>query len=96
MLWEESFIWSLAANSLTTYHASRVLPGFNTGQQNQYCCSSCSDQAEVVLSSSMLRDIEKNKVRGDLGITYDLDVLRLIDSVPRQRPLCGKRCYCTV
>ena len=38
-----------------------------------------SDQAEIIIVISA-KDIEKNKVRGDLGITYDTDVLRLMDS----------------
>lgn len=38
-----------------------------------------SDQAEIVVVISA-GDIEKNKVRGDLGITYDVDVLRLIEA----------------
>ena len=40
------------------------------------------DQAEIVIVISA-GDIEKNKVRGDLGITYDMDVLRLIDALRR-------------
>ena len=38
-----------------------------------------SSQAEIIIVISA-KDIEKNKVRGDLGITYDSDVLRLMDS----------------
>ena len=59
------------------YHASRVLPGFAPDSKLQMLMQ-LADQAEVVIVISA-GDIEKNKVRGDLGITYDSDVLRLID-----------------
>ena len=58
------------------YHASRVLPGFAPDSKLQMLMQ-LSDQAEIVVVISA-GDIRKNKVRGDLGITYDLDVLRLI------------------
>lgn len=57
------------------YHASRVLPGFQPDSKLKML-SHLSDHAEIVIVISAL-DIEKNKVRGDLGITYDKDVLRL-------------------
>lgn len=60
------------------YHASRVLPGF-APDSKLHLLKQLSDQAEIVIVISA-KDIEKNKVRGDLGITYDLDVLRLLDS----------------
>ena len=60
------------------YHASRVLPGFQPDSKIRMLMS-VRDQAEIVIAISAV-DIEKNKVRGDLGITYDLDVLRLIDA----------------
>lgn len=60
------------------YHASRVLPGFAPDSKLRMLMQ-LSDQAEIVIVISA-GDIEKNKVRGDLGITYDTDVLRLIDS----------------
>ena len=60
------------------YHASRVLPGFAPDSKLKLLMQ-LSDQAEIVIVISA-GDIEKNKVRGDLGITYDSDVLRLIDS----------------
>lgn len=59
------------------YHASRVLPGFAPDSKLNML-SALSDQAEIVIVISA-GDIEKNKIRGDLGITYDEDVLRLID-----------------
>ncbi len=60
------------------YHASRVLPGFAPDSKLRLLMQ-LSDQAEIVIVISA-GDIEKNKVRGDLGITYDSDVLRLMDS----------------
>ncbi len=60
------------------YHASRVLPGFEPDSKLQMLLQ-LKDQAEIVIAINA-GDIEKNKIRGDLGITYDLDVLRLIDA----------------
>lgn len=57
------------------HHASRVLPGFQPDSKLRML-SQLSDSAEIVIVISAL-DIEKNKVRQDLGITYDEDVLRL-------------------
>ena len=58
------------------YHASRVLPGFAPDSKLRMLLQ-LADQAEIVIVISA-SDIEKNKVRQDLGITYDVDVLRLI------------------
>ena len=60
------------------YHASRVLPGFQPDSKVKMLMQ-LKDQAEIVIVINA-SDIEKNKVRGDLGITYDVDVLRLIDA----------------
>ena len=60
------------------FHASRVLPGFKPDSKLQMLLQ-LKDDAEIVIAINAA-DIEKNKVRGDLGITYDLDVLRLIDA----------------
>ena len=60
------------------YHASRVLPGFAPDSKLRMLLQ-LADQAEIVIVISAA-DIEKNKVRSDLGITYDVDVLRLIQS----------------
>ncbi len=60
------------------FHASRVLPGFKPGIKIEML-SALKDEAEIVIVINS-NDIEKNKVRGDLGITYDQDVLRLIDA----------------
>ena len=60
------------------FHASRVLPGFAPDSKLQMLLQ-LKEKAEVVIAINSC-DIEKNKVRGDLGITYDLDVLRLMDA----------------
>ena len=60
------------------FHASRVLPGFAPDSKIKMLIE-LRDEAEIIISINT-EDIEKNKVRGDLGITYDLDVLRLIDA----------------
>ncbi len=59
------------------YHAARVLPGFEPDSKIRML-QQLKDEVEVVIAINAA-DIEKNKVRGDLGITYDDDVLRLID-----------------
>lgn len=60
------------------YHASRVLPGFKPDSKVNMLLQ-LKEQAEIVIVINAA-DIEKNKRRGDLGITYDMDVLRLIDA----------------
>ena len=59
------------------YHASRVLPGFEPDSKIRML-QQLQDDVEILIAINAA-DIEKNKVRGDLGITYDDDVLRLID-----------------
>ncbi len=59
------------------FHAARVLPGFAPDSKIKMLCK-LRDRAEIVIVINAL-DIAKNKVRSDLGITYDQDVLRLID-----------------
>ena len=60
------------------FHASRVLPGFEPDSKIKMLME-MKDEAEIVVVINA-DDIERNKVRGDLGITYDLDTLRLIDA----------------
>ncbi len=60
------------------FHAARVLPGFLPDSKLQMLLQ-LKEQAEIVIVINATA-IEKNKVRGDLGITYDQDVLRLIDA----------------
>ena len=59
------------------YHASRVLPGFQPDSKLRMLLQ-LKERVEIVIAINAA-DIEKNKLRGDLGITYDLDVIRLID-----------------
>jgi uncharacterized protein (UPF0371 family) len=72
------------------YHASRVLPGFMPDSKLQMLLQ-LKDQAEVVIVISA-EDIEGNKIRGDLGISYDLDVLRLIDAFQEVGLYVGSVC----
>ena len=60
------------------YHASRVLPGFEPDSKIKML-SQLKDQAEFLIVINA-NDIEKNKTRADLGITYDIEVIRLIDN----------------
>ncbi len=60
------------------FHAARVLPGFEPDSKVRMLME-LKDKAEIVIVISA-NDIERNKVRGDLGITYDLDLLRLVDA----------------
>ncbi len=69
------------------YHAARVLPGFQPDSKLKMLMQ-LKEQAEVVIVISA-DAIEKNKIRGDLGITYDLEVLRLIDSFHTMDLLVG-------
>ena len=59
------------------YHASRVLPGFEPDSKLKMLME-MKDESEIIIVISAV-DIEKNKIRSDLGITYDVDVLRLRD-----------------
>ena len=59
------------------HHASRVLPGFEPDSKIRML-QTLKDQVEIVLVINA-EDIEKNKVRGDLGIPYQEDALRLMD-----------------
>ena len=59
------------------YHASRVLPGFEPDTKIRML-KNLIDDVEIIVAINA-NDIEKSKVRGDLGITYDDDVLRLMD-----------------
>ncbi len=69
------------------HHAARVLPGFQPDSKLRML-SQLSDHAEIIIVISAL-DIEKNKVRGDLGITYDMDVLRLRNEFQNRGFLVG-------
>lgn len=67
------------------YHAARVLPGFQPDSKLQMLMK-LKDMAEIIIVISAL-DIDKNKIRGDYGITYDEDVLRLREEF-MSRGLC--------
>ena len=72
------------------YHASRVLPGFEPDSKLQMLLQ-LKEQAEIVIVISA-EDIISSKVRGDYGITYDLDVLRLIDAFQEVGLYVGSVC----
>ncbi len=69
------------------YHASRVLPGFKPDSKITML-KQLADQTEIVIAIKA-GDIEKNKVRGDIGITYDMDLLRLIDAFTNNGLMVG-------
>ena len=70
------------------YHASRVLPGFMPDSKIRML-EQFGDQAEAIVVINA-EDIVRNKVRKDIGIGYDLEVLRLVDSfTDRGIPVCG-------
>ena len=60
-------------------HAKRILPGFDENAKIKVL-QNIKDKVEVVICV-YAGDIERNKVRGDFGITYDMEVLRLIDDL---------------
>ena len=60
------------------YHASRVLPGFKPDSKVKMLLQ-LKDKVEIVIAISA-DDIERSKRRGDFGITYDQDIMRLIDA----------------
>ena len=72
------------------FHASRVLPGFAPDAKMQML-KKLSDKAEVVIVINA-EDIEEGKIRGDLGITYDQDTLRLIDAFRELEVFVGSVC----
>ncbi len=61
------------------YHAARVLPGFNVNGKI-LLLEELKDKTEIIICIKAA-DIERNKIRADLGITYDMDVLRLLDNM---------------
>lgn len=69
------------------HHANRVLPGFQPDSKLRML-SNLADKAEIIIVISA-KDIEKNKMRGDLGITYDMDVLRLREEFIKRGFLVG-------
>ncbi|MDR0327369.1 MAG: DUF1846 domain-containing protein [Planctomycetaceae bacterium] len=63
------------------YHAARVLPGFDVNGKI-LLLDALKDKTEIIICINAA-DIEKNRIRADWGITYDLDVLRLVDNIRR-------------
>ncbi|MFV0379505.1 MAG: DUF1846 domain-containing protein [Anaerorhabdus sp.] len=74
------------------FHASRVLPGFEPDSKVKML-ESIKEQVELIIAINA-NDIEKNKVRSDLGITYDQDCLRLIDAFRSIDILVGSVVIC--
>lgn len=72
------------------HHASRVLPGFKPDSKLRMF-RKLKDQLEIVIVISAV-DIEKNKIRADLGITYDMDVLRLRGEFEKLGFMVGSVC----
>ena len=72
------------------FHASRVLPGFLPDSKLKMLLT-LKDQVEVIITIGA-QDIEKNKIRGDLGISYESDVLRLIDAFRAANLYVGSVC----
>lgn len=72
------------------FHASRVLPGFDPDTKLKMLLT-LKDKVEVIITINAL-DIQKNKVRGDLGISYESEVLRLIDAFRASELYVG--CVC--
>jgi len=64
------------------YHAARVLPGFNVNGKI-LLLEELKEKVEIIMCINAA-DIESNKIRADLGITYDMDALRLIDSIRKK------------
>jgi len=80
-MFDNKLYLELGGKLFDDYHASRVLPGFEPDSKIKML-SQLADKAEIVIVINAV-DIEKSKTRGDLGITYDEDVLRLIDCFRR-------------
>lgn len=72
------------------FHASRVLPGFAPDTKLKMLLT-LKDKVEVIITINAL-DIQKNKVRGDLGISYESEVLRLIDAFRASELYVGSVC----
>ena len=72
------------------YHAARVLPGFMPDSKINMLLK-LKDQAEIVIVVSA-PSIEQNKIRADLGITYDMDTLRLMDAFTERGLFVGSVC----
>lgn len=74
-----NYTWNSAVNWISDLHAKRVLPGFDENAKIKLL-QQLKDKSEIIICV-YAGDIERNKIRGDFGITYDMDVLRLIDDL---------------
>ena len=91
---DDKLYLELGGKLFDDHHASRVLPGFQPDSKLRMF-QKLSDSIEIVLAISA-EDIEKNKVRADLGITYDEDLLRLRDEFMNRGFMVGSvvvTCY---
>ena len=77
--WGDKLYLEFGGKLFDDYHAARVLPGFDVNGKIQLL-KKLRDKTEIIMCISAA-DIEKNRIREDIGITYDMDALRLIDSI---------------
>ena len=77
--WDQKLYLEFGGKLFDDYHATRVLPGFHVNGKI-LLLKELKDKTEIIICINAA-DIEKNKMRADLGITYDMDVLRLIDGI---------------
>jgi len=74
------------------FHAARVLPGFQPDSKMKMLLT-LADQVEVVVVINA-NDIERSKRRTDIGVTYDQEVMRMIDAFREHGLHCGSVCVC--
>lgn len=79
--WDHKLYLEFGGKLFDDFHAARVLPGFNVNGK-VLLLEKLKEKIEIIICINA-SDIEKSKIRADLGITYDLDVLRLVDNVRR-------------
>ena len=77
--WGHKLYLEFGGKLFDDYHAARVLPGFNVNGKI-LLLEKLKEKTEIIICINAA-DIEKNKMRADLGITYDMDARRLIDSI---------------
>ena len=79
--WGHKLYLEFGGKIFDDYHAARVLPGFEANGKI-LLLEKLKEKTEIIICINAA-DIEKNKIRADLGITYDMDCLRLIDNIRR-------------
>ena len=77
--WGDKLYLEFGGKLFDDYHAARVLPGFNVNGKI-LLLEKLKEKTEIIICISAA-DIERNKIRDDIGITYDMDALRLIDNI---------------